>query len=129
MSEQKDKIFVVEDEILIASEMSGALEDLGFEVVGPCVHLREAAERARCEEIDAAFLDVHLGGSEDTEEVAQILRQRDVPFVFITAYDREEITFVLPDERVIRKPVYGGKLHETLRSVLPDLTRDQGLSA
>ena len=101
--------------------MCDVLEDLGFDIVGPSVRLTDAEERARTEQIDAAFLDVNLGGGDTSKPVAQILRDRGIPFVFITAYDRDEITFILPDERVVRKPITGGKLHETLRSVLPGL--------
>ena len=46
MSELK-KIFIVEDEVLVAFEMTDTLEDMGFEVVGPSVHLEDAKERAR----------------------------------------------------------------------------------
>ncbi len=121
MDKRKHRIFVVEDEVLIAFEMCDVLEDLGFEIVGPSVRLKDAEEQARTEQIDAAFLDVNLGGGDTSKPVAQILRDRGIPFVFITAYDRDEITFILPDERVVRKPITGGKLHETLRSVLPGL--------
>lgn len=120
MKSIKDKIFVLEDEVLIAFEMCDILEDLGFEIVGPSVHLQDAEHRARNDQIDAAFLDVNLGGGDTSKPVAEILRDRGVPFVFITAYDRNEITFVLPDERVVRKPITSGKLLETLQSVLPD---------
>ena len=119
----KPKIFIVEDEFLIAFEMSDVLEDLGFEVVGPSVHLQEALETVEREDMDAALLDVNLGGGETSKPVADRLRERDVPFVYITAYDRNEITFLLPDDQVVRKPITGGVLLDTLRSILPDLEK------
>ncbi|MDG6078975.1 response regulator [Erythrobacter litoralis] len=121
MPSRKEKIFVVEDEVLIAFEMCDMLEDLGFEIVGPSVHLQDAEARAKSDEMDAAFLDVNLGGGDTSKPVAEVLRERGVPFVFITAYDRDEITFVLPNEKIVRKPITNGKLYETLQAVLPDV--------
>lgn len=113
------RVFVVEDEVLVAFEMTDTLEDMGFEVVGPSVHLAEAERTARIEAIDVAFLDVNLGKGETSEPIARILRDRDIPFVFITAYDRDQIAFAEDKDRVVRKPVSGKDLLDTLRSVLP----------
>ena len=115
---QPQRIFIVEDEILIAFEMTDILEDLGFEVVGPSVHVEEAEELARQEEIDGAFLDVNLGNGKDSEPVAEVLRERGVPFVFVTAYDDEQITFRTSDDRVLRKPVTGKQMLQTLDEVI-----------
>ena len=120
MADKLQRIFVVEDEFLIAFEMSDVLEDLGFEVVGPSVHLDEALIAAEDEKIDAALLDVNLGGGKTSKPVADVLRDRGVPFVFITAYSANEITFLLPDDRIVRKPITSGVLLDTLRDLLPD---------
>ena len=120
MADKLQRIFVVEDEFLIAFEMSDVLEDLGFEVVGPSVHLDEALIAAKDEQIDAALLDVNLGGGKTSKPVADVLRERGVPFVFITAYSANEITFLLPDDRIVRKPITSGVLLDTLRDLLPD---------
>lgn len=115
------RVFVVEDEALIAFEMSDLLEELGFTVVGPSLRLKDAEQRALREEIDAAFLDVNLGGGDTSEPVVQILRDRKIPYAFITAYDANQITFRMSDDTVLRKPVTSGKMLDTLRSVLPHL--------
>ena len=115
------RVFVVEDEALIAFEMSDLLEELGFTVVGPSLRLKDAEQRALREEIDAAFLDVNLGGGDTSEPVVQILRDRKIPYAFITAYDANQITFRMSDDTVLRKPVTCGKMLDTLRSVLPHL--------
>lgn len=121
MTEDKPRIFIVEDEALIAFEMTDILEDLGFEVVGPSVHLEDGKDVARSEDFDAAFLDVNLGEGKTSRPIADILRERKIPFVFISAYDPEQITFRTSDDRVISKPITGDSLLQTLRTVLPDL--------
>ena len=124
MTKQPQRIFIVEDEVLVAFEMSDTLEELGFEVVGPSLHLEDAEVRAKNSEIDIALLDVNMGSNKTTKPVAEILRERGIPFVFITAYDSAQITFLLPGERVLRKPVNSQSLIDALRQVWPDVSPD-----
>lgn len=114
------KIFIVEDEVLVAFEMSDTLEDMGFEVVGPSVHLDDAKKTAQESDIDVAFLDVNLGRGKTSEPIAKILKQRGIPFVYITAYDRDQIAFVSDDDPLVRKPVSGRELLGALKKVLPE---------
>lgn len=120
MPEDQLRIFIVEDDFLIAFEMTDLLQDMGFEVVGPSLHVEDAEEIAASEPIDAAFLDVNLGAGETSEAVAQRLRERGVPFVFITAYSPDQITFRLPGDRVVNKPISSRGLLQALRTVLPE---------
>ncbi len=121
MRKTPQNIFIVEDEVIVAFEMTDILEDIGFNVVGPSVHLEEAKIKAREGDIDIAFLDVNLGHNKTSKPVADILRERGIPFVFITAYDRDQISFLTPEDRVVKKPVSSQKLIETLRHIYPDL--------
>lgn len=120
MTASKQRIFIVEDEVVVAFEMTGTLEDMGFEVVGPSVHLDEAKEKAKFEDIDVAFLDVNLGKGKTSEPIAEILRQRSIPFVFITAYDREQVNFISDQDKLVKKPVSGNQLLDVLKQVLPN---------
>lgn len=80
------RILVVEDEYLIAADLAEALEELGAEVVGPAANVRAAlAEIERADDLDGATLDVTLG-QEKSFEVAALLKERGVPFVFLTGY-------------------------------------------
>ncbi|MXP15591.1 response regulator [Altererythrobacter confluentis] len=126
MTERSDKptrIFIVEDEALLAFEMSDVLEDLGFEVVGPSNHLEDATVTAASSEIDVACLDVNLGEGKTSKPVAEILRDRGIPYVYITAYDAHQITFLQDDDKVVKKPVSGRKLLDALRIVYPHLEK------
>ncbi|MBO6640252.1 MAG: response regulator [Roseitalea sp.] len=119
MTDQPQRIFIVEDEVIIAFEMTDTLEDMGFEVIGPSVHLEDAKDKAKDEDIDVAFIDVNLGAGKTSAPVAQILKDRGIPFVFITAYDRAEIDFVSVDDRIAKKPVSRDMLLRLLRDVWP----------
>ena len=61
MTHTPQNIFIVEDEVVVAFEMTDLLEDIGFNVVGPSIHLEDAKVKAREGEIDIAFLDVNVG--------------------------------------------------------------------
>ena len=114
------RILIVEDEVLVALDMTDILEDLGFEVVGPAVHQEDAVALAREAEIDAGFLDVNLGENKTSQPVAVILRERKIPFIFVTAYDASQVTFRTSDEQILRKPVTSSDMLASLREVMPN---------
>ncbi|WP_299417731.1 response regulator [uncultured Sulfitobacter sp.] len=114
MSPEPKRIFIVDDEALIAFEMADTLEDLGFEVVGPSMHLDDALDLAQEEEFDVACLDVNLGKGKTSEPIARILRERGIPYVYITAYEPSQIKFLQNEDTVVRKPVSMKELKDAL---------------
>lgn len=81
------RILVIEDETLINMLLVDVLEDAGAVVLGPATTLQRALAMAGAEHMDAAIVDVNLGG-EKSWPVATLLASRDVPYVFTTAYAR-----------------------------------------
>ena len=57
-----NRIMVVEDEALVAMALREALDEMGFSVIGPFNRISEAMVALRNNRIDAAVLDVNLGG-------------------------------------------------------------------
>lgn len=100
MTDTPKKIFIVDDQVLIAFEMADALEDLGFGVVGSSTHLADALNVAQLEDID-----VNLGRGKTSEPIACILDERKIPYVYITAYEPDQISFVDDTDKVIRKSI------------------------
>lgn len=96
------RILVVEDNDLVAETISEALLDSGYEVVGPAPSLGDGLELARHAELDGAILDVDLGG-QFSFPIAFILRDRRVPFLFLTGYD--DPTIMPTDWRTTRRLV------------------------
>lgn len=119
MTQARRKVFIVEDEVLVAFEMTDTLEDLGFTVVGPSVHLASATRAAETADIDIAFLDVNLGRGMTSKPIADILDRREIPFVYITAYNRDQVSFIRAQDRMIKKPVSAAELVKVLNKVLP----------
>jgi DNA-binding NtrC family response regulator len=98
------KILVADDEILIALDVEAALIDAGADVVGPFTTLADALEAVKTESISAATIDIRLG-RETSEAVADILIERDIPFVFYSGQGVPNgIRAKLPNLTVVAKP-------------------------
>lgn len=112
------RVLLVEDEAFVAMDIQFALEDAGAHVVGPCASLSAALAAARGEELDAAILDIDLGGL-DVFPAADILRDAGVPFVFHTGHgQRRELIEDYPDAPVCKKPVGSDRLLNALAAIV-----------
>ena len=107
------RILVVEDEYMLAMVLTRDLEKLNGEVVGPVGRRAQALALARTEPLDGALLDINLTDG-DTLEVAEVLRERGVPFAFVTGYRDRALPAALADAPRLVKPVQQHQLKETL---------------
>lgn len=83
----RPRVFVVEDEALIAMELLDRLGDLGFEPCGHAANGEAALHAIAPAKPDAVLMDIHLGPGIDGVDTAQRVRATtDVPIVFLTAY-------------------------------------------
>ncbi|MFZ1120574.1 MAG: response regulator, partial [Candidatus Binataceae bacterium] len=107
-----NRLLLVEDEALVAMALKDMLTELGFEVVGACSKVTEALAVVTNQEVNAAVLDVNLGG-ELIYPVADSLVAKGVPFVFITGYGAEAIDDRFASYRVLQKPIQRQMLQNT----------------
>jgi len=98
------RVLLVEDEALVAMMMRDILLELGLSVAGPFCTPAEAVAAARDGGVDAAILDVNLGG-ELIYPVADTLAARGVPFVFVTGYGAESIDGRFAHVPILQKPI------------------------
>jgi DNA-binding NarL/FixJ family response regulator len=56
------RVLVVEDQFLVSLLTIDTLESVGCEIVGPAARIADAAQLAQSESLDAAVLDVNVGG-------------------------------------------------------------------
>jgi len=116
------RVLVVEDEGSVALLIEGMLEDLGCEVAASVATLGKALTAARTETLDFAVLDVNLDG-ELVFPVAEILKGRQLPFIFSTGYGRVGVPESFKDCEVLNKPYTIEDLKRTLFSMFS--RRDQ----
>jgi CheY-like chemotaxis protein len=113
----KRRILIVEDEPFIALALEDMLFELGFVVVGCVADVSSALAFIDREEIDGALLDVNVG-SDKIDVVADLLTERDCPFVFTTGYGRTGIPAGHADRAVLQKPFGMDDLAAILRDEL-----------
>jgi len=99
-----NQVLVVEDEALVAMALRESLSELGYSVVGPFSRMSEAILALRSARVDAAVLDVNLGG-EVVYPLADVLAADRVPFIFVTGYGAEEIERRFASIPVLQKPI------------------------
>jgi CheY-like chemotaxis protein len=108
------KVLIVEDNLLLAEVTKLLLEDNGCQVVGPVGWLQRGLELAQAEPLDGAILDIDLHG-EMSFAVAEALRARNVPFVFVTGYaDRGIVPMAFRSAPRLDKPVADEHLIEAI---------------
>ena len=112
------RLLLVEDEAMVAMMLEDMLGDLGVEVVGPAGNVARALELAHADQaISGAILDVNVGG-EPIYPVAETLRARGVPFVFITGYGSADIDGRFADAPTVQKPFSMPILSDTLARLI-----------
>jgi DNA-binding response OmpR family regulator len=113
------RILVIEDQYLLADDIRRVLQDLGAHVVGPAPNLARGLQLIDAERIDAAVLDINLGGK-DVFPLAEELKSRNVPFVFATGYEHWVLPPHFRGELRLEKPIEVSELVEALHRVLTD---------
>ncbi len=111
------RVLVVEDSFLIADVVSAVLRNCGCDVIGPVGRLAEALHLALTPSLDAAALDVNLGG-DLVFPVAEVLRARGIPFFFVTGYAEDFFPSKQRSVPRLDKPFGESALEEMLVRVL-----------
>ncbi|MEQ8709699.1 MAG: response regulator [Rhodospirillales bacterium] len=116
------RILVVEDEMLAAMELADILESRECTIVGPVASLKNALPLAEGEEYDAAILDITLRDG-DVFPLAQWLKDREIPFIFATAYGSSAgLTKDFMDYTLVPKPYPEQRLVRALDQAIRDRT-------
>lgn len=115
------KVLVVEDEALVSMLVEDMLSDLGCVVVGPAAEIEEALRLANSADIDAALLDVNLGGR-PIFPVADALKARGVPFAFASGYGEAGLSEAHRGALVLQKPFREADLRRVLEELAAQTT-------
>jgi two-component system, cell cycle sensor histidine kinase and response regulator CckA len=85
------RILIVEDEQIVALNLSTTLAGLGYEIAGIAAGGDQAVQLAEETRPDLALMDIALSGRMDGIAVAREMRKRrQLPVVFLTAYTNDE---------------------------------------
>lgn len=80
-------ILIIDDELIIAEMLKEMLFDLGYEIKGIAKNFDEFVSLINIHKsIDLCFVDINLEEQKSGFDVAKIISQRQIPFVFLTSY-------------------------------------------
>lgn len=89
--DNKPIILVVEDEQIVALDITRTLESLGYTVLPPVESGEKALEVISAHSLDLVLLDVKLKGELDGIDTARQLRRRfSIPFIFLSTFSDED---------------------------------------
>lgn len=92
-SPERMHILIVEDEPILAMDLSDSLETEGYCVVGVANNGRKALELFQTQPVDLLICDIRIKGDWDgIETVRQLTAERPVPVIYLTAFnDRDTL--------------------------------------
>jgi len=81
------KVLIVEDEVIVAMDISHFINGLGYEVVGMASEGTQAQKMAQELVPDVILMDINIKGTLDGIEVASKIREASaIPIIYVTAY-------------------------------------------
>jgi two-component sensor histidine kinase/two-component SAPR family response regulator len=110
-------VLLVEDEPLVALLIKEAVEEMGYEVLGPYDKVADVLALAEEEEFLTAILDVNLRG-EFAFPIADAIGKRSIPYLFVTGYSVDRIEEHYRPFAVLQKPIDRTTLRSTLRNCI-----------
>jgi len=119
----KIKLFIVEDELILAHDLKTRLTGLGYQIMGVETKGEGAVEtiaglKEKDQEPDIVIMDVKLAGSMDGIEAARILTgNSNCGIVFLTSMDRNDVftkSFALKPYAYLFKPVDIDQIRATI---------------
>ncbi len=111
------RILIVEDEPLVALDIETALQGRGYEIAAVATSVKEAFEALTDSAIDLVLLDGNLRGH-PVDDVADALRYRDIPFLFVSGYGRESLPVDFVDIPILQKPFDHEQLVRCVHSLM-----------
>lgn len=87
----KKRILIVEDQFIEAHDLQLILEKANYKVTGIARSVDQALEQIEVEKPDLVFLDIFLKGSKNGIDLARILKENNIGFIFISANSSKSI--------------------------------------
>lgn len=112
------RVLIVEDEPLLAMNLEDMLTELGHLVTATATRIDKAISLAEGSDFNLAVLDINLAGS-NTFQVAAILRERGIPFIFTSGYGVDGLVDSYRGAHLLTKPFGVSELENMIAQALP----------
>jgi len=128
----KNRILIVEDDAIVASQLQRTITKMGYESVGPVATGAEAVELALREYPDTILMDIKLKGELTGIEAADLIhKESDIPVIYLTAYADHETIERSKDPYTygfLTKPVRDNELGAMIETAIYKSTTDKSLA-
>jgi transcriptional regulator with GAF, ATPase, and Fis domain len=84
-------ILIVEDEFLIADDLALILGEAGYPVIGIADSVAKALNLMERQRPDMVLLDIYLKGKATGIDLARLLEDENIPFIYISANDNRSV--------------------------------------
>jgi PAS domain S-box-containing protein len=125
------KILIVEDERVVAADLQGRLEGIGYHVLDVISSGAEAIEYAVANRPDLVLMDITLrGGVDGIAAVEEMRRRIDVTVIYLTAHSDEatlQRAKITDPFGYVLKPFHERELLKTIEMALSKSTADKRL--
>jgi CheY-like chemotaxis protein len=116
------RIIIVEDEGIVAMDISKCLSSMGYEVAFTADTGEKILERIVNEPADLILMDVELKGSINGLETAKLIKEKyNIPIVFLTAFEDDSTLAKIQElssDGYLVKPFEDEKLKRTIDRIL-----------
>lgn len=124
-------VLIVEDEMIIAKDLSLTLAKLGYHIAGHCISGEDAIQLAGQKKPNIILMDIMLKGYMTGIDAAKEIRDKyNIPVVFVTAYSDEDTlnrTVGAAPFGYIVKPFKANDLRATIQTALNRFNEEQVL--
>lgn len=91
-------ILIIEDELLIAQDLSYLLQDLGFNCIGIAKNYERAMFLFNTNEVHLILCDINIEGEKDgIETVFELNEIKKIPIIYLSAYSDHELIARISD--------------------------------
>lgn len=111
-------VLLVEDDLVVAENVAGDLNALGFLDVLTATTLSQSQEILENNSIDVAVLDVNLMGGKTTHDLAWALAADGVPVLFFSGVNADEIARSTRGHEFMEKPISLPRLKAALQRAI-----------
>jgi len=123
------KILMVEDDMIIAADISMQLTKFGYEVIGICTRGEDALKTIENNRPDLILMDIVLTGKMNGIEAAQVILENfQIPLIFLTS-NSDDATFqqaiTAKPYAFISKPFQKSDLERTIKLTLRRIAVEQ----
>ncbi len=84
------KLLIAEDDILISENLASIIKNQGYKVEAIVDSMSAFEEQLNLSNFEAALLDIRMHGADLGIEMARMLSDKNIPFVFITSFSDKD---------------------------------------